>query len=201
MRWLSIHPPCRSVCSRNPDSGPYIYSNLAELPCSTKGNSSPTWPLDASRGAPSGLSYTPLAFSLPSLPPKLISPSSSRTMLVVVPSPEGSPPSSTIPVSLLIDALLTSSPRTPSTSSTRPASHSVLISRTILSSDGLITFPIEYDGCICPAGTLEYRQREASAITTNLSQPSFIVSPAGPHFVPIIRRCFFRPRRLSGLRL
>ena len=48
----------------------------------------------------------------------------------------------------------------------------------ILPPGGLTAFPIDYNGCIIlsyPAKTLEYRQREAFAITTKASRPLLAV--------------------------
>jgi hypothetical protein len=69
-------------------------------------------------------------------------------------------------------------------------SHSI---GTILPPGGLTTFPIDYNGCIilsCPARTLEYRQQEASAITTKASRPlPAILRLPSWSALPIIHQC------------
>jgi hypothetical protein len=79
--WLSSPPSC-SIGSSMPTAAP--------LPYSAKGSSLPTWPLGASRGAPSAPSCTPLAFSLLFFSPfRMLSPSGSKTKPVFAPPPGG----------------------------------------------------------------------------------------------------------------
>ncbi len=100
-----------------------------------------------------------------------------------------------------IDALLILSLTTPSASSPPPVSLSTSTSvgfssppGTILPPAGLTACPIDYDGCIilgCPAGTLEYRQRMASASTTKASRPlpAVIIRLPSWSALPLIRQC------------
>jgi len=64
---------------------------------------------------------------------------------------------------------------------------------TILPPTGLTAFPTVYDGCIilgCPAGTLEYRQQEASAITVKASRPlPAVLRLPSWSALPLIRQC------------
>jgi len=125
---LQIPPSIFFICAAS-DANTYALGKRASSPPQSSLSAGPSG-LSASVGPvllcrrlhSSRTKSTVILFSCPSH----LSPSRSRTMMPsVVISPKESPPSSTTPVSLLMDALLTSSSTTPS-SSTLPASHSVL---------------------------------------------------------------------------